>query len=131
MTLAYRTALVDVLKVFSREAGDPKAPTMLLLHGFPTSSHMFRDLIPHSPTATMSWHPTGFGFTDAPDHTRFRLSFDHLAEVVERFTEKLGLSRYAVTSLTMARQSDSDSPARASSAAGRRYDLAERQCLRR
>jgi len=46
MTLAYRTAPVDGLKVFYREAGDPNAPTVLLLHGFPTSSHMFRDLIP-------------------------------------------------------------------------------------
>jgi pimeloyl-ACP methyl ester carboxylesterase len=98
MTLAYRTALVDGLKVFYREAGDPKAPTVLLLHGFPTSSHMFRDLIPALADRYHVVAPDlpGFGFTDAPDRMRFRYSFDHLAEVVERFTEKLGLSHYAV-----------------------------------
>jgi pimeloyl-ACP methyl ester carboxylesterase len=98
MTLAYRTASVDGLKVFYREAGDPKAPTVLLLHGFPTSSHMFRDLIPALADRYHVVAPDlpGFGFTDAPDRTRFRYSFDHLAEVVERFIEKLGLSHYAV-----------------------------------
>jgi pimeloyl-ACP methyl ester carboxylesterase len=98
MTLAYRTASVDGLKVFYREAGDPKAPTVLPLHGFPTSSHMFRDLIPALADRYHVVAPDlpGFGFTDAPDRTRFRYSFDHLAEVVERFIEKLGLSHYAV-----------------------------------
>jgi len=98
MTLAYRTALVDGLKVFYREAGDPKAPTVLLLHGFPTSSHMFRDLIPALADRYHVVAPDlpGFGFTDAPERTHFRYSFDHLAEVIERFTENLGLSHYAV-----------------------------------
>src|SRR5262245_33911089 len=98
MTLAYRTALVDGQKVFYREAGDPKAPTVLLLHGFPTSSHMFRDLIPALADRYHVVAPDlpGFGFTDAPERTHFRYSFDHLAEVIERFTENLGLSHYAV-----------------------------------
>lgn len=98
MTLAYRTALVDGLKVFYREAGNPKAPTVLLLHGFPTSSHMFRDLIPALADRYHVVAPDlpGFGFTDAPDRTGFRYSFDHLAEVVERFTETLGLDKYAL-----------------------------------
>jgi pimeloyl-ACP methyl ester carboxylesterase len=98
MTPAYRTASVDRLKVFYREAGDPKAPTVLLLHGFPTSSHMYRDLIPALADRYHVVAPDlpGFGFTDAPDRADFKYSFDHLAEVTERFTEVLGLSRYAL-----------------------------------
>ena len=98
MTTTYCTALVDGLKVFYREAGDPKAPTVLLLHGFPTSSHMYRDLIPALADRYHVVAPDlpGFGFTDAPDRSSFKYSFDHLAEVTERFTEVLGLSRYAL-----------------------------------
>jgi pimeloyl-ACP methyl ester carboxylesterase len=98
MTPTYRTASVDGLKVFYREAGDTKAPTVLLLHGFPTSSHMYRDL---TPVLADRYHVVapdlpGFGFTDAPDRASFKYSFDHLAEVIERFTEILGLDRYAL-----------------------------------
>jgi pimeloyl-ACP methyl ester carboxylesterase len=98
MTLTYRTASVDGLKVFYREAGNPTAPTVLLLHGFPTSSHMFRDLIPALADRYHVVAPDlpGFGFTDAPDRASFKYSFDHLAEVIERFTQILGLSRYAL-----------------------------------
>jgi pimeloyl-ACP methyl ester carboxylesterase len=98
MTLTYRTASVDGLKVFYRQAGDPKAPTVLLLHGFPTSSHMYRDLIPALADRYHVVAPDlpGFGFTDAPDRTGFKYSFEHLAEVIERFTEVVGLSRYAL-----------------------------------
>ena len=98
MTLIYRTASVDGLKVFYREAGDPKAPTVLLLHGFPTSSHMYRDLIPALADRYHVVAPDlpGFGFTDAPARTGFKYSFDHLAEVTELFTEVLGLSHYAL-----------------------------------
>jgi len=94
----YRTLDVDGLHIFYREAGDPSAPAVLLLHGFPTSSHMFRNLIPllaphfHVVAPDMP----GFGFSDAPSPTRFRYSFERLAEVMERFTEALGLNRYAV-----------------------------------
>jgi pimeloyl-ACP methyl ester carboxylesterase len=98
MTTSYRTALVDGLKVFYREAGDPKASAVLLLHGFPTSSHMFREFIPALADRYRVVAPDlpGFGFTDAPDRASFSYSFDHLAEVIDRFTEVLGLSRYAI-----------------------------------
>ncbi|HXQ40770.1 MAG TPA: alpha/beta hydrolase [Candidatus Udaeobacter sp.] len=98
MTLAYRTASVDGLTVFYREAGDPKAPTLLLLHGFPTSSHMFRDLIPALADSHHVVAPDlpGFGFSDAPDRSSFTYSFDRLAGVIDRFTEKLGFGRYAI-----------------------------------
>jgi pimeloyl-ACP methyl ester carboxylesterase len=98
MKTAYRTASVDGLKVFYREAGDPQAPTVLLLHGFPTSSHMYRDLIPALADRYRVVAPDlpGFGFSDAPDRAGFKYSFDHLAQVIERFTEVPGLGRYAL-----------------------------------
>ena len=98
MPLTYRTVSVDELKVFYRDAGDPKAPAVLLLHGFPTSSHMFRDLIPALADRYHVVAPDlpGFGFTDAPDRARFKYTFDHLADVIDRFTEVVGLSRYAI-----------------------------------
>jgi pimeloyl-ACP methyl ester carboxylesterase len=98
MTLAYRTTTVDGLQIFYREAGDPDAPAVLLLHGFPTSSHMYRELIPALVDRFRVVAPDlpGFGFSDAPERSRFRYSFDHLAEVVERFTETVGLGRYAL-----------------------------------
>jgi pimeloyl-ACP methyl ester carboxylesterase len=98
MIPSYRTASVDGLKVFYREAGDAKSRTLLLLHGFPTSSHMFRELIPALADRYRVVAPDlpGFGFTDAADRASFKYSFDHLAEVIDRFTEVLGLSRYAI-----------------------------------
>jgi pimeloyl-ACP methyl ester carboxylesterase len=98
MTLTYRTATVDGLKVFYRTAGDPKHPAVLLLHGFPASSHMFRDLIPVLADRYYVVAPDlpGFGFTDAPDRNGFKYSFEHLAEVIDRFTEVLKLNRYAI-----------------------------------
>jgi pimeloyl-ACP methyl ester carboxylesterase len=95
---AYRIASVDGLKVFYREAGDPLAPAILLLHGFPTSSHMYRELIPALADRYRVVAPDlpGFGFTDAPDRMDFRYSFDHLADVIDRFTDVVGLKRYAV-----------------------------------
>jgi pimeloyl-ACP methyl ester carboxylesterase len=98
MTLTYRTASVDGLKVFYREAGDAKAPTVLLLHGFPTSSHMYRDLIPALADRYHVVAPDlpGFGFTDAPDRAEFKYTFEHLTDVIERFTEVVGLSHYAL-----------------------------------
>jgi pimeloyl-ACP methyl ester carboxylesterase len=97
-TTIYRTISVDGPKVFYREAGNPKAPAVLLLHGFPTSSHMYRELIPALANRYHVVAPDlpGFGFTEAPDRKTFKYSFDHLAEVIERFTEVLGLSRYAL-----------------------------------
>jgi pimeloyl-ACP methyl ester carboxylesterase len=95
---SYRTQDVDGLKVFYREAGALAAPAVLLLHGFPTSSHMFRDLIPILAPHFRVIAPDlpGFGFSDAPSTSRFTYTFDRLADVMERFTEALGLSRYAL-----------------------------------
>jgi len=94
----YRTQDVDGLRVFYREAGASAAPAVLLLHGFPTSSHMFRDLIPVLAPHYRVIAPDlpGFGFSDAPSRSRFTYTFDHLADVMERFTEALGLSHYAL-----------------------------------
>jgi pimeloyl-ACP methyl ester carboxylesterase len=94
----HRTLDVDGLRIFYREAGDPDAPTLLLLHGFPSSSHMFRDLIP---ALSDSFHLVapdlpGFGFSEAPDRASFRYTFDRLADAIERFTEILGLKSYAL-----------------------------------
>jgi len=98
MTLTYRTASVDGLNVFYREAGDVTAPTVLLLHGFPTSSHMYRELIPALADRYHVIAPDlpGFGFTDAPDRAGFKYTFEHLTDVIERFTETLGLSHYTL-----------------------------------
>jgi pimeloyl-ACP methyl ester carboxylesterase len=97
-TPTYRTASVNGLKVFYREAGDPMAANVLLLHGFPTSSHMYRDLIPALSDRYHVVAPDlpGFGFTEAPDHMSFDYRFDHLADIIDRFTEVLGLKRYAL-----------------------------------
>jgi len=97
-TTTYRTISVDGLNVFYREAGNPKAPAVLLLHGFPTSSHMYRELIPALADRYHVVAPDlpGFGFTETPDRKTFKYTFDHLAEVMERFTEALGLSRFAL-----------------------------------
>jgi pimeloyl-ACP methyl ester carboxylesterase len=94
----YRTAIVDGLRIFYREAGHPDAPAVLLLHGFPTSSHMFRHLIPQLATRFRVVAPDlpGFGFSDAPDRATFQYTFDRLAEVIERFTTVVGLRRFAI-----------------------------------
>ena len=92
MTITYRTASVDGLKMFYREAGDPHAPTLLLLHGFPTSSHMYRGLIPALADRYHLVAPDlpGFGFSDAPDRSRFKYSFDRLAAITDGFTDQWG-----------------------------------------
>jgi pimeloyl-ACP methyl ester carboxylesterase len=94
----YRTVNVGDGKVFYREAGDPKKPALLLLHGFPTSSHMFRDLIPLLADRYHVIAPDypGFGFSDAPDRTSFNYTFEHLTEVMDEFTQTVGLRRYAM-----------------------------------
>jgi pimeloyl-ACP methyl ester carboxylesterase len=94
----YRTAIVDGHKVFYREAGDPEAPSLLLLHGFPTSSHMFRGLIPLLADRYHVVAPDllGFGFSDAPGRTQFKYTFDNLTKIVDAFIEAIGLKRYAI-----------------------------------
>ncbi len=98
MTIAYRQATVGGRKVFYREAGKPGAPTILLLHGFPTSSHMFRNLIPLLADTYHVVAPDlpGFGFSDAPDRTHFKYGFDQFAATIGEFTATVGLSRYAI-----------------------------------
>ena len=94
----YKQAVVDGLKVFYREAGPKDAPAILLLHGFPTSSHMFRNLIPALADRYHVVAPdlAGFGFSDAPDRKKFRYTFENLAKVIARFTETIGLKQFAV-----------------------------------
>ncbi len=94
----YRTASVEGLKIFYREAGRPDAPAIVLLHGFPSSSHMFRDLIPMLADRYHLVAPDlpGFGFSEAPDRDRFRYTFEHLAKIVDGLLEALNLRRYAI-----------------------------------
>src|SRR5215471_14388748 len=94
----YQQAIVDGAKIFYREDGAKDRPTLLLLHGFPTSSHMFRNLIPVLADRYHLVAPDlpGFGFSEAPDRGRFAYTFEHLAGVIGRFTEVLGLRRYAL-----------------------------------
>ena len=93
----YQYAVVDGNKIFYREAGPKTAPTILLLHGFPTSSHMFRDLIP---LLADNYHLVapdlpGFGFSDAPDRKEFQYTFENLAKSIDRFTQTIGLKHFA------------------------------------
>ena len=94
----YQHATVDGIKIFYREAGSKTAPTILLLHGFPTSSHMFRNLIPALADRYHVVAPDlpGFGFSDAPDRNRFRYTFENLAKVIGSFTQTIGLDRFAI-----------------------------------
>jgi pimeloyl-ACP methyl ester carboxylesterase len=88
----------DGVNVFYREAGDPGAPVVLLLHGFPTSSFMFRELIPRLADKFRVIAPDlpGFGFTEIPEKRNYNYSFDALACTIEAFTEALGLNCYAI-----------------------------------
>jgi pimeloyl-ACP methyl ester carboxylesterase len=94
----YRTVNVAGVEIFYREAGDPKSPTILLLHGFPTSSHMFRDLIPLLADRYHLVAPDypGFGYSARPKVSEFDYTFDHLAQVMEQFVDQLGLTHYSL-----------------------------------
>ena len=94
----YRKADVDGFKVFYREAGRTDAPPLLLLHGFPTAGHMFRGLIPALSDRFHIIAPDlpGFGQSDMPARDKFSYTFAKLADVIERFTEVIGLSRFAI-----------------------------------
>jgi pimeloyl-ACP methyl ester carboxylesterase len=96
--IRYRKADVDGIKVFYREAGRPDAPTLLLLHGFPTAGHMFRELIPMLADRFHLVAPDlpGFGQSDMPSRKGFSYTFARLAEVIERFTEVIGLARFSI-----------------------------------
>ena len=94
----YRTADVDGFKVFYREAGPTDAPKLLLLHGFPSAGHMFRDLIPRLADRFHLVAPDlpGFGQSDMPARSQFKYTFDNIADVIDRFTGKIGFDRFAV-----------------------------------
>jgi len=98
MAIQYRTRDVDGLKIFYREAGVRGAPKLLLLHGFPSSSHMFRDLIPLLADRFHIVAPDlpGFGQSDMPARDKFNYTFDNIAAVIGRFTELVGFDKFAV-----------------------------------
>ena len=91
-------ATIDGHQIFYREAGAKDAPTLLLLHGFPTSSHMFRNLIPTLADRYQVIAPDlpGFGFSKSPNREQFGYTFENLAAVIDRFTEQIGLDRYGI-----------------------------------
>lgn len=94
----YRSVDVDGFKVHYREAGSPDKPKLLLLHGFPSSGHMFRDLMPLLGDRFHMVAPDlpGFGLSDMPSREAFAYTFDHIASVIDRFTEVVGFDRFAV-----------------------------------
>ncbi len=97
-TIKYRKADVDGLKIFFRQAGRTDAPKLLLLHGFPTAGHMFRNLIPALADQFHLVAPDlpGFGQSDMPRRDQFHYTFDNVARVINRFTEAIGFNRFAV-----------------------------------
>ena len=97
-TVRYRTIKADGLNVFYREAGPSDGPVVLLLHGYPTSSHMFRNLIP---VLGKQYHVIapdlpGFGYTDAPDREQYNYTFDNLAKTMQAFIDQLRLKRFTI-----------------------------------
>ena len=96
--IRFRKAAVDGVDIFYREAGPSGAPKLLLLHGFPSSSHMFRDLIPRLADRFHIIAPDlpGFGQSDMPARGAFTYSFDAIADVIDRFTEVVGFDRFAI-----------------------------------
>ncbi|MGE6697304.1 alpha/beta fold hydrolase [Hyphomonas sp. NPDC076900] len=94
----YKTVTIDGVKVFYREAGPADGPVVLLLHGFPTSSHMFRNLIPLLADRYRVIAPDypGFGQSDAPDHKTFAYTFANYADIIDKFTVALGAERYTM-----------------------------------
>jgi len=96
--ITYHTVKVDELDIFYREAGNIANPTILLLHGFPASSFMFRDLMSklHGKFHLIAPDYPGFGHSSMPGVTQFRYDFDHLAAVIEKFTENINLDRYSL-----------------------------------
>lgn len=98
MTIRFKTVDVDGTDIFYREAGDAARPTLLLLHGFPTSSHMFRDLIPELADRYHIVAPDlpGFGQSAMAPRDQYAYTFDNIANTIDRFTEVLGLAQFAI-----------------------------------
>jgi pimeloyl-ACP methyl ester carboxylesterase len=98
MTIRFRTIAVDGTDLFYREAGDESRPAILLLHGFPSASHMFRDLIPELADRYHVIAPDlpGFGQSEMRPRDQFAYTFENLANIIDRFTEVLGLRRFAI-----------------------------------
>jgi pimeloyl-ACP methyl ester carboxylesterase len=98
VSVKYCTAEVDGFNVFYRQAGKTTAPKLLLLHGFPSAGHMFRDLIPLLVDRFHIVAPDlpGFGQSDMPPHDKFSYTFDNVANVIERFTEVIGFDHFAI-----------------------------------
>jgi pimeloyl-ACP methyl ester carboxylesterase len=96
--VSFHTVEADGVRVFYRQAGPADAPVLLLLHGYPTSSHMFRELIPRMATSYRVIAPDlpGFGFTTVPAERNYKYSFDALARTAEAFVDALGLKKYAL-----------------------------------
>jgi pimeloyl-ACP methyl ester carboxylesterase len=96
--ISFRKVDVDGFNIFYREAGPKDAPVLLLLHGFPSASHMFRDLIPQLADRFRVIAPDlpAFGQSDMPERTKFSYTFDNIAGVIDRFTEVIGLGRFAI-----------------------------------
>ena len=132
ITVKFHSQAVGEVDVFYREAGPVDAPAVLLLHGFPTAGHMFRDLIPELAGRYRVIAPDlpGFGNTQAPGRDRFAYTFDRLATVINDFTESLGLTSYAIyifdygapvgLRLALARHGGADGSLRSSEIHGRR-----------
>ena len=96
--VTYHTLEVENLNIFYRKAGNPDKPIILLLHGFPSASHMFRDLIPvlEKDYYVIAPDYPGFGNTTSPDRKKFDYTFDHITEVIQAFVNKLELDKYAL-----------------------------------
>lgn len=94
----YKTVTIENVDIFYREAGDPNRPTLLLLHGFPTSSHMFRNLIPALADKYHVVAPDypGYGFSSMPAVDEFDYSFDNIARIIEKFTDEIKLDRFSL-----------------------------------
>jgi len=98
MSIKFNTVDVNGLKVFYRESGSPSHPTVLLLHGFPSASHMFRDLIPELANHYHVIAPDlpGFGMTEQRSRDEFEYTFENITDVIDRFTEVLNLKKFAL-----------------------------------
>lgn len=96
--VTYKTVTIEDVDIFYREAGNPNRPTLLLLHGFPTSSHMFRDLITELADEYHLIAPDypGYGFSSMPTVDEFDYSFDNVARIMEQFVDVVGLDRYSL-----------------------------------